>query len=310
MLVHNNINQLPNFKNAVLTIGTYDGVHFGHQQIIKKVVELAKSINGESILMTFNPHPRFIINPNETLKLITTFDEKVDILANFGLNHIVAFPFSLDFASMDAEDYVKNILVKHFNPKIIVIGYDHKFGKNREGDIHLLQKMGPEFGFIVKEIEKQTLEEIAVSSTKVRRALLEGDILSANNLLVHPFSLQGKVVDGDKMGRKLGFPTANIQIDNPNKLIPPSGVYAVKVNIEGNLFNGALSIGIRPTFNFGPKEVIEVYIIEFDKNIYGKLIKLNFYKKIRSQVKFEKLEDLITQMRDDIIQCKSILNIN
>ncbi len=306
MLVHNNTN-LPSFTNAVLTIGTYDGVHYGHQQIIKRVVELAKSINGESILMTFNPHPRFIINPNEPLKLITTFDEKIDIIANYGLNHIVALPFSKEFASMDAIDYIKEVIVKYFHPKIIVIGYDHKFGKNRTGDIHLLKKMGPEYGFVVEEIEKQTIEEIAVSSTKVRKALLNGDITEANNLLVHPFSLKGIVVDGDKMGRKIGFPTANIKIENEHKLIPPSGVYAVKVEINNKLYDGALSIGVRPTFDFGPKLVVEVFIIDFNLNIYGETIKIILYSKIRGQEKYETVEALIEQIEDDVAKCKNIL---
>lgn len=308
MQVHNQLEGLPKFKNAVLTIGTYDGVHFGHQQIIKKVVELAQEIDGESVLMTFNPHPRFIVEPNDnSLRLITTFEEKVDILAQSGLQHIVAVPFSSSFAAMDAEDYVKDILVKYFRPKIIVIGYDHKFGKNRTGDIHLLKMMGPECGFEVEEIEKQTLEDISVSSTKVRKALQEGDIITANHFLVHPFSIEGMVVDGDKMGRKLGFPTANIQIENPYKLIPPAGVYAVQVFIENKNYGGALSIGVRPTFNFGNRLVVEVFILDFSKDIYGQKIKIVFCEKIRDQEKYETTELLIEQMQKDIVCCRTIL---
>lgn len=306
MQVIHDIHHLPPFQDTVLTIGTYDGVHFGHQQILRRVIDAAKSISGKSILMTFNPHPRLVLQPDHPVKLITTFEEKMEILAGYDLDYVVAIPFSIDFASMDAEAYIKDIIVNMFNPKHIIIGYDHKFGKNRLGDLNLLQRFSTVYGYEVEEISKQTIDEIAISSTKVRAALLEGDIQSANFWLAHPFSISGKVVDGDKVGRKLGFPTANISIENPNKLIPPSGVYAVKVNLNGKDYNGALSIGNRPTFKLGNQLVIEVYIIDFSGDIYGEHIKITFLEKIRGQRRFENEHELILQMEKDVEMCKRL----
>jgi len=225
MQTHKGLNQLPNFKNAVLTIGTYDGVHFGHQQIIKRINDIAHEIDGESVMLTFDPHPRLVLNPNDDkLKLISTIDEKEELLEKFGLDHLVIAEFSKEFAAMEAEEYVEKVLINNFHPKCIVIGYDHRFGKNRKGDIALLKKLASKYKYTLEEISAQTLDEISVSSTKVRNALLDGDIKHANQFLAHPFTIKGKVIHGDKIGRVLGFPTANIEISNPHKLIPASGV--------------------------------------------------------------------------------------
>ncbi|MBX7227202.1 MAG: bifunctional riboflavin kinase/FAD synthetase [Chitinophagales bacterium] len=306
MQVIHDINDIPKFQDTVLTIGTYDGVHFGHQQILRRVIETAKTLGSKSILMTFHPHPRLVLQPNHPVKLITTFEEKMEILADYDLDYVVAIPFSTEFAAMDADAYIKDIIVNLFHPKKIIIGYDHKFGKNRLGDLNLLERFSATYGYEVEEISKQTIDEIAVSSTKVRAALLEGDIQSANFWLAHPFTLSGKVVDGDKIGRTLGFPTANISIENPNKLIPPSGVYAVKVMLDGQSYNGALSIGNRPTFNLGNQLVIEVFIIDFSADIYGKQIKITFLEKVRGQRRFENQDELIAQMEKDVQTCKRI----
>lgn len=306
MQVIHDINDIPKFQDTVLTIGTYDGVHFGHQQILRRVIETAKTLGSKSILMTFHPHPRLVLQPNHPVKLITTFEEKMEILADYDLDYVVAIPFSTEFAAMDADAYIKDIIVNLFHPKKIIIGYDHKFGKNRLGDLNLLERFSATYGYEVEEISKQTIDEIAVSSTKVRAALLEGDIQSANFWLAHPFTLSGKVVDGDKIGRTLGFPTANISIENPNKLIPPSGVYAVKVMLDGQSYNGALSIGNRPTFNLGNQLVIEVFIIDFSADIYGKQIKITFLEKVRGQRRFENQDELIAQMENDVQTCKRI----
>jgi riboflavin kinase/FMN adenylyltransferase len=310
MIIHQGLEHLPDFKNAVLTIGTYDGVHAGHQAIIQRINQIAESIGGESVVLTFDPHPRLVLDGgSKDLKLISTIEEKIALLESFGLQHLVITPFSRDFASMEAEDYVRQTLVQKFHPKVIVIGYDHRFGKERKGDIHLLRKMGPEFGFQVEEIPVQTIDEISVSSTKVRNALMAGDIVTANQLLAHPFTLCGTVVHGDKIGRKLGYPTANILIKDPYKLIPPPGVYAAWVDVEGKRYQGALSIGYRPTVTEKGELRVEVFIRDFNKDIYGQELRLILMKKIRDDRKFENLDALILQMQEDVAQCWRILTI-
>lgn len=301
MQIHKGLHNLPNFRNAVLTIGTYDGVHFGHQQIIKRINDIAKEIDGESILLTFNPHPRLILHPNDdTLKLISTIDEKEELLATFGLDHLVITEFSKEFASMEAEDYVEEILIKNFHPKKIVIGYDHRFGKDRKGDIHLLRKLANKYNFEVEEIPAQTLDEISVSSTKVRNALLVGNIQQANEFLAHPFTIKGKVVHGDKIGRILGFPTANIEISHPHKLIPASGVYAVKIKLENKFYKGALSIGYRETVFDNSTLTIEVFILDFEGDLYNKELDMIFVDYIRPQIKYENWDLLKIQIEKDV----------
>lgn len=301
MQTHQGIQHLPNFNNTVLTIGTYDGVHFGHQQIIKRLNDIAKDINGESVLLTFDPHPRLILHPDdETLKLISTIDEKEELLASFGLNHMVIAEFSKDFASIDAEEYVEKILINNFHPKKIVIGYDHRFGKDRKGDINLLRKLTDKYNYEVEEISAQTLDELKVSSTKVRNYLLEGKIKDANLLLAHPFTIKGKVVHGDKIGRILGFPTANIDISNQHKLIPASGVYAVYIKIDNELYKGALSIGYRETVFDNSKLTIEVFILDFDGNLYNKNLDIIFVDYLRPQIKYDNWDLLKVQIEKDV----------
>lgn len=310
MQIHKGLEHLPEFKNAILTIGTYDGVHFGHQQIIKRINDIANAINGESILLTFDPHPRLILQPNdETLKLISSIDEKEEWLATFGLDHLVITEFSKDFASMEAEDYVENILVKNFHPKKIVIGYDHRFGKDRKGNIDLLKQLSAKYNFEIEEILAQTLDEISVSSTKVRNALLNGNIKQANEFLAHPFTIKGKVVHGDKIGRILGFPTANIEISNPNKLIPASGVYAVKIKIENHLYKGALSIGYRETVFDNSKLTIEVFILDFDGDLYNKELDIIFVDFIRPQIKYDNWDLLKEQIEKDVVAVRNAINL-
>lgn len=308
MRVFKGLDNLPQFKNAVLTIGTYDGVHAGHQVIIQKINELAKRTGGESIVLTFDPHPRIVLNKDKkNLKLISTIDEKVELLESFGLDNLVITPFSKDFASIEAESYVKDVLVKYFQPAVIVIGYDHKFGQGRKGDIHLLRELGPKYNFEVEEISAQTIDEISVSSTKVRNALLEHNIQEANTLLAHSFLIQGKVVHGDKIGRTLGFPTANIAIDDPYKLIPPVGVYAVWVDVGGKRYGGALNIGHRPTVTEEGELRVEVFILDFNEDIYGQDIRVVFVDFIRTDLKFESIELLKQQMHQDIEDIRSVL---
>lgn len=311
MQVYNGLNHLPQFKNTVLTIGTYDGVHVGHQVIIQKVNELAQQIGGQSVMLTFDPHPKFVLNNNHPdLKLISTIEEKIELLEKFGLDNLVITPFSKDFAAMEAEDYVQKILVEHFHPSIIVIGYDHRFGKNRKGDIELLKELGPKYNYKVEEISVQTIEEISVSSTKVRNALLEGNIADANTWLAHPFIIQGKVVHGDKIGRTIGFPTANIQVNHNKKLIPPPGVYAVWAEVKGKRYQGALSISHRPTILENGELRVEVYLIDFNEDIYGEEVRLIFVDWIRGDLKFNNLEQLVEQINIDVQQVKNVLNSN
>ena len=286
MQIHYGLDKLPSFKNAVLTIGTYDGVHFGHQQIIKRLNDIAQEIDGESILLTFDPHPRLVLHPNDDkLKLISTIDEKEELLETFGLNHLVIAEFSKDFASMEASEYVDKILIQNFHPTKIVIGYDHHFGKDRKGNIDLLRQLSTKYNYEVEEISAQTLDEIKVSSTKVRNFLLDGNIKEANKLLAHPFLIKGKVIHGDKIGRVLGFPTANIEISNPHKLIPASGVYAVKIKIQHQFYKGALSIGYRETVFDNSKLTIEVFVLDFDSDLYNQSLDIVFVDYLRPQIK-------------------------
>ena len=301
MQIHYGLDKLPSFKNAVLTIGTYDGVHFGHQQIIKRLNDIAQEIDGESILLTFDPHPRLVLHPNDDkLKLISTIDEKEELLETFGLNHLVIAEFSKDFASMEASEYVDKILIQNFHPTKIVIGYDHHFGKDRKGNIDLLRQLSTKYNYEVEEISAQTLDEIKVSSTKVRNFLLDGNIKEANNLLAHPFLIKGKVFHGYKIGIVLGFPTANIEISNPHKLIPASGVYAVKIKIQHQFYKGALSIGYRETVFDNSKLTIEVFVLDFDSDLYNQSLDIVFVDYLRPQIKYENWDLLKVQIEKDV----------
>lgn len=308
MNVFNGLDNLPQFNNAVLTIGTYDGVHFGHQKIINRINTIAKEINGESILLTFYPHPRLFLHPDDnTLKLITTIDEKIELLKNLGLQNMVILPFSTALANLDAITYVENILIRCFKPSYICIGYDHKFGKNRTGDYHLLNQLKEKYNYQLEEIPAQTVDEISVSSTKVRNALLSGDIKTANQYLAYPFKIKSKVIHGNKVGRLLGFPTANIEVADTHKLIPASGVYAVWVRIDGLLLKGALSIGYRETVFDNSELTIEVFILDFNQSIYDKSIELIFVEYIRPQIKYDNWDLLKAQIEIDVKQINEVL---
>lgn len=299
MKVFNFSDELPQFKNAVLTIGTFDGVHIGHQKIISKIKEIAASQNGESVLLTFHPHPRLVLNPDDdSLKLINTLEEKKELLASYGIDNLVIATFSEAFSKTQPEDYVREFLVQKINPRVIVIGYDHQFGKERKGDINLLKQLSPVFNFEVEEIPKQLLEDISISSTKIRKALHNGQILQANDLLGHPFSMEGNVVRGHQIGNKLGYPTANVAIQNKNKLVPPPGVYAAIAEIEGKSYKGMLYIGYRPTFS-GTDRSVEINLFDFDRDLYDKKIKLNFIAEIREDIKFDSPEELKEQLAKD-----------
>jgi riboflavin kinase/FMN adenylyltransferase len=299
MRVFRSVEGLPEFKNGVLTIGTFDGVHLGHQEIIKRINQDAAEKNGESIILTFHPHPRLVVNPNDTgLKLLNTLEEKIALLERFGVDNLIVAPFSIEFSKLTAREYVEDFLWKNVRPKKVVIGYDHRFGNNREGDLGLFLEKGKELGFEVEEIAKQMVDDLAVSSTKVRTALEAGDVTQANNLLGYEYSLHGTVVEGHQMGRKLGYPTANIQPNNPNKLIPAKGVYAVRVKLEEQLHPAMMNIGDNPTFE-GRKASIEANLFDFDRDIYGMELDVIFVQRLRSELKFDNIDALIKQMADD-----------
>ena len=303
MFVHKDIHQLPQFKNAIITIGTFDGVHTGHQKIIQMMKSEAVNVNGETVIITFHPHPRKIIALGQSpIQLLNTLEEKIELLDKAGINHLVVVPFTEAFANQSAEQYISEFLVQTFHPHSIIVGYDHRFGKGRKGDYKLLEEKATEFNYQVKEIPVHMLEEIAISSTKIRKALLEGDIETATNCLGYSYFFSGKVVEGNKLGRTIGYPTANIQIEDEDKLVPGNGVYAVEILrrpiTDDRRLKGMMNIGVRPTVD-GLNMVIEVNIFDFDKNIYGEILTITLKKYLRTEKKFAGLEELKMQLAKD-----------
>ena len=307
MRVFRDLENLPAFNNAVITIGTFDGVHLGHQKLISRINELAAQYDGESIIVTFHPHPRLVIFPEDTtLKLLNTTEEKVELLSHYRVDNVVVVPFSRDFSEQNAEAYISDFLVKSFHPSYIVIGYDHRFGKDRVGDFSLLDRCKKEYGYELEAISKEMLDDIAISSSKIRHYLQEGNVALANDLLGHRYTLSGLVVKGLQNGRNLGFPTANIQVSDSNKLIPGTGIYAVRVHYNKLIYNGMLSIGYNPTFD-GKVQTIEVNILDFDKDVYGETLTLEFIDFIRHEKKFETMEELIAAIENDKVEIQKLL---
>ena len=306
--VHKDLQQLPAFKKAVITIGTFDGVHLGHQQIIKLLKEEAAAIEGETVIITFYPHPRKIVSQGKSaVKNINTLDEKIELLNKRGIDHLAVVAFDDEFANQTAEEYIENFLVKKFCPHTVIIGYDHKFGRNRSGDYHLLEKMGEKFNYKVKEIPQHVLNDVTVSSTKIREALLKGDADTANSFLGYKYFFEGKVVEGNKLGRTIDYPTANLIIEDEEKLIPKNGVYAVLLTSEKNgLLRGMMNIGLRPTID-GTKRTIEVNIFDFDENIYGHYLRVYLYAFLREETKFDGLDKLKEQLAKDKINAQLLL---
>ncbi|MFT6149803.1 MAG: riboflavin kinase/FMN adenylyltransferase [Saprospiraceae bacterium] len=299
MRVFQNLATLPKFKNAVITIGSYDGVHAGHQQIIKRLNDLAKEGNGESVLITFHPHPRLVLFPNDTsLKLVTSVNEKIEVLKRYGIDNVVVVPFTKAFSEQTPLEYIQDFLVKYFQPKRIVIGYDHRFGNKRAGGIELLKELAFSFDYEVEEIRKHEVDDIAVSSTKIRNALLEGKIEKANSFLNYPFMMAGHVVHGKKIGTEIGYPTANLEVERQNKIIPKQGIYAVYVLFNDKRYKAMLYIGNRPTLN-GQDQSIEVNLFDFNADLYGKTLYIEFVAHIREDAKFDSLEALKVQISKD-----------
>lgn len=298
MKTFNSINSYNASKKSIVTIGTFDGVHIGHNHILQKIVQEAKNSENESLVLTFFPHPRMILQDNTEVKLLNTINEKTKLLEDIGIDNLIIHPFDKEFSRLTAEEFVKTILVEKFNIQKIIIGYDHRFGRNRTATISDLIIFGKQYGFEVEQISAQQIDEISVSSTKIRTAILDGNINLANNYLGYNYSFSGTVVKGKQLGRTIGFPTANINIDEEFKLIPKNGVYIVKSLISGNNFYGMMNIGTRPTVN-GLNQTIEIFFIDFDSNLYDKKITVEILDFIREEQKFDSLDSLKKQIEID-----------
>lgn len=304
MKIYNHIDEFEAIPNACVTIGTFDGVHIGHQKIISRLQEVSAQYGGETVILTFFPHPRMILHPDDqNIKLISTLNEKAEKLAEHGIDHLIITPFTRDFSNLSPEEYIREILVNKIGIKQIVIGYDHRFGKDRKGGLEELQHFSTDFDYMVEEIPEQDINDVAVSSTKIRNAILSGDVQTANDFLGYPFQLSGKVIKGDQIGRTLGFPTANLFIEESYKLIPSDGIYAVHIEVMNDYepaeqFAGMAYIGDRPTIN-GMSRNIEVNIFDFNKDIYGRMIRIQFLKFLRGDQKFNSLDELKEQLKRD-----------
>jgi len=306
--IHTDINSFKAHK-PVVTIGTFDGLHLGHQKVLNRLIDFARSHGGESVVFTFYPHPRLVIAPQETnLRLLTTLDEKKELFAGSGIDHLIIFPFTKEFSQLTYSEFVEQVLVEKMHTHCLVVGYDHRFGKNREGGFEYLQNCADKFGFEIEKLDVLLIDEAHVSSTHIRVALEDGDVELANKFLGYRFTLHGTVVEGERVGRKLGFPTANIVASDPHKLIPGYGVYAVEVLLSGKKYGGMLNIGTRPTFNKNAdNRSIEVHIFDFSGDIYNKEITLVFVGKIRNEQKFSGVEALTKQLKKDKIAALKIL---
>lgn len=305
--VYYNLQEFKPLENAVVTIGTFDGVHVGHQKILFRLTELANSTNGESVVMTFWPHPRMVVSPDShDLKLLSTIDEKIQLLENQGINHLIIVPFTREFSELSAEEYVQKILIGRIGTKRLVIGYDHRFGRNREGGFDYLSDNKRRFGIEIEEISRQEIEHLTISSTKIRNSLIEGNIKVANELLGRNYCFQGLVVKGRQLGRTIGFPTANVHLAENYKLTPSNGVYAVKIFVRGKWYKGIMNIGNRPTVE-GIGITREVNIFDFDDDIYGEDVVVEIIDFIRKETKFNGLEELKAQIHADVAFCKTLL---
>ena len=310
MRIFKGYEQITSIPNAVLTIGTFDGVHIGHQKILQQLNQEALKIGGESVLFTFYPHPRMVLFPdNHGLKLIQTQEEKLDKLKRIGLQNVIVQPFTSDFSNLTATEFVRDFLVQKLKVKKLVIGHDHQFGKNREGTLEFLKSMSKIYDFEVIEIPAQEIDEVNISSTRIRKAIEIGNIEIANTYLGEKFELNGTVVKANQLGRTIGFPTANLLLDNDIKIIPKNGVYIVEVIIPNyGTFRGMMNIGIRPTIKDNLSLAIEVHILDFNENIYGSPIKVKLISRLRDEIKFNSIDELKKQLQDDEKNSRAFFN--
>ncbi len=311
MKIYHGLDDFTKLNFAVVTSGTFDGVHVGHQKILARLREIASRNKGEIVVITFWPHPRLVLHPeDDTLKLLNTFEEKAALLKEQGVQHLVRIPFTKEFSQLTSEEFIRKIIVEKIGTKKLIIGYDHHFGKNREGSFEQLVANAPTYGFEVEEIPRQDVDHVGVSSTAIRKAIEEGDMETATHFLGNPYSISGRVIQGDKIGRQLGFPTANIEIESKYKLIPMDGIYAATVQHGSQTFGGMLYIGNRPTIS-GMKKNIEVNIFNFNEDVYGESLTINIKKLTRHDKQFANLDELKIQLRQDEIETKGVLkNLN
>jgi len=295
-------------EHAILTQGTFDGVHLGHRQILKRIIETAKNEGGESVLLTFHPHPRHVLFPDQDgPMMLSTLSEKIEKLEEIGLEHLIIHPFTKEFSRLPAVNFVRDLLVNRIKARKIVVGYDHHFARNREGNLETLHELAPLYDFEVEEISAQEIDDVNISSTKIRKALCEGNIVAANSYLGYNYQLNGKVIEGKKLGRELGYPTANISLEENLKLIPMDGVYAVNVFLNGSKYRGMMSIGFNPTVeNQSGERHIEVNIFDFNEDIYGREIKVELIDRIRDEEKFDDLDTLKAKMAEDKLKSREI----
>jgi riboflavin kinase/FMN adenylyltransferase len=303
--VYNSIQSYDKTKQTIVTIGTFDGVHVGHKKIIERIVSSTENGKYESLILTFFPHPRMVLGGSPDIRLLNTLEEKQMLLEKTGLDSLVVHPFDAEFSQLSAEEFVKQVLVDAFSTKKIIIGHDHRFGKNRSADFNDLILFGEKYGFEVEQISVQEVNDVSVSSTKIRAALTEGNMEVANNFLGYDYMFTGKVVPGKQLGRTLGFPTANLEITEEYKLIPGDGVYIVRSNIPGVTY-GMMNIGNRPTVD-GTNRTIEIYYLDFSGDLYGQIIEIQVVKRIRSEQKFSSIDHLRQQLQQDLQSVKQYL---
>lgn len=311
MQVHRNIDDMPPIRNAVVTIGTFDGVHEGHRKILAQLKDEARHVAGESVLITFHPHPRKVLAPasgnRKPIQLINTPEEKIELLKREGLDHVVIVPFTKEFSNQSADAYVTDFLIGKFHPHTVIIGYDHRFGHDRKGDYRLLEDYAARMQFFLKEIPEHVINSITVSSTRIREAIRSGDMQTANELLGYDFFFGGEVINGNRLGRTLGYPTANLGVNEEEKLVPGDGIYAVEAEVEGKRLKGMMSIGYRPTIGDN-KRMLEVNVFDFDEDIYGKIMRVYVKAWMRPEMKFDGLEALKEQLAKDELNARALLD--
>lgn len=307
MKIYHSISEFKNVKKAIVTTGTFDGVHFGHRKIIQRLNKIAIQQGGESVLLTFYPHPRMVLFPDDhQLQLINSLDEKIELLKKVGVQHLIIHPFTKEFSRTKSLNFVRDVIVNQLHTHKLVIGYDHHFGRNREGTFEHLKEFAPVYGFEVEEIPAQLLDDVKVSSTKIRKALLNGQVDLAYQFLNYHYVLSGTVVKGNEVGRRINFPTANLFVDDKTKLIPKTGVYAVRVTIDNQVYGGMMNIGTNPTLGHN-KQSIEVHVFDFDQLIYDQKISVQFIRRMRDEVSFSNLESLKHQLEKDKQTAKELL---
>lgn len=311
MIIHTDLNNL-NIHNPILTIGVFDGVHLGHQRVLDRLKEIAKEKDGESVVFTLWPHPRLVLDKDiETLRLLNNIEEKKYLLSKTNIDHLIIIPFTKEFSQLSACDFIEEYLVKKIKVKHLVVGFNHQFGKDRKAGFNFLNDCAQKYGFSIEKLDARLVNNDKVSSTRIREFLMMGDLDIANNYLGYEYFISGNVVEGNQIGRKMGFPTANIKIPEPYKQVPKDGVYAVRVKLNGDSYFGMLNIGSRPTIETQPKiKNIEVHILGFNQKIYNQTITVSFVKRIRDEKRFNGIEELTKQLSLDKIEISEIFNIN